>query len=380
MPMSIPKTVGDLEVLRYLGEGAFGVVYQVREPGSGASKAVKIPKLEWSSDEALIVEFVTEGEILSRIESDHVVTLYRMGEHEGRPFMVMDYFMNGSLGDVMGSPDKIGSRKALDYSLQIASGLADIHESGYIHRDIKPENVLIADDGSCVISDFGLAAESVKYHDTICGTDNYMPPEQLLGDKTDKSADIFSLGVVLYEMLAHRYPTGLYRKDLSGRLRSELDLPEGVFDIIETCLQRDPVARFQHASDFIRAVHEVFPTKNFDLPVHPKEIRDLLFEACDSFNRMLHKDPLPSLKVWPLVRGRTWFQEVELTMDLTPAYTYFEKLEHYAGFPRRTGEGYVFEAWVNSNEPELTGLYRETSALLESLISTDKWEEDPRWN
>ena len=264
--------IGHFEVVELLGGGAMGRVYRAIDPRLHREVAIKVLPETFSRDADRLRRFEHEAQAVARLTSPHIVALHDVGTHEGAPFIVMELLDGETLRSRMqGRP--LPARKVADYGVQIATGLAAAHEHGLIHRDIKPDNLFVTRDGTLKILDFGLA----KLLDTgsatgtaaetltlvgFAGTPAYASPEQIRGHGVDHRADLFSLGVVLYELATGVSP---FRRDtapetMTAVLNEELPSPPlaacpgGLARVIQHCLEKEPAGRFQHARDLAFAL------------------------------------------------------------------------------------------------------------------------------
>jgi serine/threonine-protein kinase len=208
----VGKTISHYEITEKLGQGGMGAVYKARDNRLGRSVAIKLVNTEFTQ------RFEREARAISALNHPHICTLYDVGEHEGAPYLVMEY--------VEGRPLKgpLPAGEALRCAIQVAEALAAAHKAGIIHRDLKPENILLTGEGSVKLLDFGLARLQPQLAEdaptvtktgpgVVAGTAPYMSPEQAQGEPVDARSDIFSFGAVLYELLSGRRA---FRKETMG--------------------------------------------------------------------------------------------------------------------------------------------------------------------
>ena len=241
-----------LEILELLGEGGMGAVYRARQRKLERMVALKILSRKLSADPAFAQRFLREAQALARLQHPNIVSLYDFGEAGGTHFLVMEYAEGLNLRQILLRGD-LKPREALAIVSQICDGLQYAHEAGVIHRDIKPENLLVDRNGRVKITDFGLAkilgqaGPSVTLTGTgqVMGTPQYMAPEQLASSReVDHRADIYSLGVVFYELLTGNLPRG--RFDLPSR-RIAIDVR--LDDVVLRALEQEPDLRYQQARE-----------------------------------------------------------------------------------------------------------------------------------
>ena len=210
------REIGSYKILALLGKGGMGEVYRAKDTRLGREVAVKILPTAFSTDADRLRRFEQEARAAGRLNHPNVLAIYDVGTYEGSPYIVSELLEGETLRDRM-KGTALPPRKAMEYALQIARGLAAAHEKGIVHRDLKPENLFVTKDGRIKILDFGLAKLRPKLGaavDTgeptllktdpgiVMGTVGYMSPEQVRGEETDHGSDLFSFGTILYEMLS----------------------------------------------------------------------------------------------------------------------------------------------------------------------------------
>jgi serine/threonine protein kinase/tetratricopeptide (TPR) repeat protein len=266
--------LGPYEILAPIGAGGMGEVYRARDTRLGRDVAVKVIIPRFAADADLLRRFEQEARAASQLDHPNILVVHDIGSHEGSPYIVSELLDGESLREKLGAP--LPPKKAVEYALQVAHGLAAAHEKGIVHRDLKPENLFVTRDGRVKILDFGVAklthpaipsvalteaptAAPATGTGVVIGTVGYMSPEQVLGKPLDSRSDLFSLGVILYEMLSGKRP---FQKDtipetvaailkeeppeLSGAQRAAAP---GLDRIVRHCLEKDPTTRFQTARD-----------------------------------------------------------------------------------------------------------------------------------
>ncbi len=215
------RQIGHYQVLSLLGAGGMGEVYLAEDTRLGRKIALKFLPREFTQDRERVRRFEREARAASALNHPNILTIFEIGEVEGAYFIATEFIDGQTLRErLAGSPIKV--RELLDVAVQVASALSGAHEVGIVHRDIKPENIMVRRDGYVKVLDFGLAklierpsvkdrkVSTIGQLDTdpgkVMGTARYMSPEQIMGRPVDGRTDIFSLGVVLYEMAARREP------------------------------------------------------------------------------------------------------------------------------------------------------------------------------
>jgi Tol biopolymer transport system component len=267
--------LGPYEILALLGAGGMGEVYRARDTRLGREVAVKVLPSAYSADPERMRRFEQEARAAAALNHPNIVAIYDVGTHEGSPYVVSELLDGATLRERLAG-GAIPQKKAVEYALDIARGLAAAHAKGIAHRDLKPENLFGTRDGRIKILDFGLAkltrpdaADSGRSKaptlpiDTdpgmILGTVGYMAPEQVRGEPADHRADLFALGAILHEMLTGKRPfhratavetmNAILKEDppdLSGAPRP---VSPAIERIVAHCLEKDPGARFQSAQD-----------------------------------------------------------------------------------------------------------------------------------
>jgi len=264
--------LGPYEIHSSIGAGGMGEVYRAHDSRLDRDVALKILPRDFATDPDRRARFEREGRAVGQINHPNILAILDVGEHDGVPFIVTELLEGETLRERFRS-GVISQRKAVEVASQIARGLGSAHEKGITHRDIKPENIFLTADGQVKILDFGLArvspAESAATPDAtltmqtasgvVLGTAAYMSPEQARGQApTDARSDIFSLGSVLYEMLAgHRAFSGSTHADLVSSILREDPAPfppeakvvPALDRIVRRCLEKSPSERFQSARD-----------------------------------------------------------------------------------------------------------------------------------
>lgn len=256
----------------FIGKGGMGVIYKALDLKLQRTVAIKILPLELKSDDVARKRFLREAQAASRLEHPNICIIHEIYESDDINFIVMQYIEGRNLRQLLREEKRIPIPTFLDYAKQMASALALAHSQGIIHRDIKPSNIMVTPDGLVKILDFGLAKffekdESLTTADTVVGTLAYMSPEQCKGEKLTPSTDIFSLGVVLYEMVTGKNP---FRGEDTGStffkiLHENPDPPSRVLDevpweidlIIKKCLEKQPAKRFKNGGELLEALNRV---------------------------------------------------------------------------------------------------------------------------
>ena len=261
----IGKTISHYKILEKLGEGGMGVVYKAEDTRLDRHVAIKFLPSQLKSDKDAKKRFIHEAKATSALNHSNIAVVHEINEtHDGQMFIVMAYYDGHTLKDKL-EGGALNVDEAVAVASQIASALGTAHEKGILHRDIKPANILLGVDGQAKLADFGLAKlagqTKVTKTGTTVGTVAYMSPEQASGGHVDHRSDIFSLGVVLYELLTGELPFrgdheaavlyGIINSDPKPLVTHRVDLPQGLQRIVETALCKDASSRYQTASDML---------------------------------------------------------------------------------------------------------------------------------
>src|SRR5262245_16906253 len=257
-PMADPVQVPGYNILQIIGQGGQAQVYHAEREHDGLRVALKVLDPKLRNDRVFLERFVREYKLLAALEIDHVARIYDQGFSGENPYIAMEYLPSGTLAARI--KEGLQPRTALRLTAQIARALAAIHQRGIVHRDLKPANVLFRPDGRPVLVDFGLAKDlAVASNLTIAGhliaTPRYMSPEQCMGKPVDERSDLYSLGVVFYEMLTGEKMFGIATpaellKMHTTSPRPRLPGPHAVHQpLLERLLAIDPAQRFASAVD-----------------------------------------------------------------------------------------------------------------------------------
>ncbi|MFO1200023.1 MAG: protein kinase [Burkholderiaceae bacterium] len=266
--------VGRYRIVGKLGEGAMAMVYKAYDPSIERPLVVKFLHHHLAADPEQRGRFLREARAAGNLAHPNIVTVFDVGEIEGRPYIAMELLEGGALDARLSKGERMPVREATDLALQIARALDYAHQRGVFHRDVKPGNIVSVGDGRTVkITDFGIAhlgsahAAERTTVGTLIGTPNYMSPEQAMGEQVDGRSDMFSLGVMLYQMLAGRRPfEGDTLVTLMMRLAREEpepieklrdDVPPALKRIVERCLQKQPGRRYANCGELAAALEKV---------------------------------------------------------------------------------------------------------------------------
>jgi len=274
MTLTTDKQLGPYEILSPLGAGGMGEVWRARDTRLDREVAIKVLPADFASDADRLKRFEQEARATSALNHPNILTVHDIGNYEGSPYLVSE-LLEGEVLRAQLNDGPLPSRQAVEYARQIAAGLAAAHEKGIVHRDLKPENLFVTRDGRVKILDFGLAKlkrpqvgdvesqaptqKKITDPGTVMGTVGYMSPEQVRGQEADHRTDIFSFGVILYEMLSGRRAFGgesavevmnaILKEDPPELGETNSKVSPQLEKIVRRCLEKKPERRFQSASD-----------------------------------------------------------------------------------------------------------------------------------
>lgn len=289
LPPEFPDRIGIYKIVRLIGRGGMGSVFLALDERLNRSVAIKVIPHSISRNADTEKRFATEAQAASQITHQNVAHIYEFDQVKGFFYLTMEYVPGRTLRDLI-QEKLISENNAADYADQIAAGLSAAHRSGVIHRDIKPENIVIDDEGVVKILDFGIAklietdSNETNYESSntlpglLIGTSAYMSPEQVRGHSLDQRTDIWSLGIVLFEMLTSCRPfegdtpsdiqAAILRDDISKQVDG-LSCKRQLKNLVRKCLEKDRLARFQSASEFRGNLDAIRISKKQSIKVAP---------------------------------------------------------------------------------------------------------------
>jgi serine/threonine protein kinase/Tol biopolymer transport system component len=291
MALAAGTKLSQYEILSPLGAGSMGEVYRARDSRLDRDVAIKILPEFVASDPDRLIRFETEARAAAALNHPNILAVYQMGTYAGVPYLVSELLDGMTLTEAI-RRGPLPLRKAIDFGIQIAQGLAAAHEKGIVHRDLKPDNLFVTKDGRVKILDFGLAkviqpkesptnvAPTLTLPGVAMGTVGYMAPEQVRGLATDHRADIFAFGAILYEMVMGKrtFDRPTSADTMSAILNEEPppisqlapDTPAALERVVHRCLEKNAEQRFQSASDLAFALQALAdPTLSLPSSAHP---------------------------------------------------------------------------------------------------------------
>src|SRR5712664_292536 len=275
-------TIAQYTIVSKIGEGGMGEVYRARDTKLGRDVAIKVLPAAFSENNERLRRFEQEAQAAGALNHPNILSIFHIGTHDGAPYIVSELLEGETLRERMAG-SVLPQRKAIDYALQIAKGLAAAHEKGIVHRDIKPDNIFITDDGRVKMLDFGLAKLTAATDGTsqtevptrkvntdpgtVMGTMGYMSPEQLKGQPADHRSDIFSFGAILYEMLSGKRAlrgdsmaetmSAILREDPPDLSETNKAVSPALERVVRHCLEKNPAERFHSARDLAFAIESL---------------------------------------------------------------------------------------------------------------------------
>ncbi len=271
---------GRYEIIEEIGKGGMARVYKSRDKALNRYVAVKILKEDYKDDKEFVRRFNTEAQAAASLSNPHIVSIYDVGCEDGMYYIVMEYIEGVTLKTYIDKVGVIQWRKAAEFSLQICEGIEEAHNNSVIHRDIKPQNIIMTPDGVLKITDFGIARAATQTTTTMAsnntiGTAHYLSPEQARGGYTDERTDIYSMGVVMYEML-----TGVLPFDDSTAVAIALkhiqetatpiteinpDVPKSLERIVMKAMTKEQNSRYSSITDMISDINKVLIDPNLEV-------------------------------------------------------------------------------------------------------------------
>src|SRR5712692_8241763 len=274
MTIAAGTKLGPYEIIGPLGAGGMGEVYRARDTRLGRDVAVKVLPSTFSADADRLRRFEQEACAAGALNHPNILIVHDIGTHDGSPYVVSELLEGETLRQRIGAT-ALAQRRAIDYALQVAHGLAAAHEKGIVHRDLKPDNIFVTKDGRVKILDFGIAKLTqadgsrsqtdipTRRVDTdpgvVMGTVGYMSPEQVRGKAVDHRSDIFSFGAILYEMLSGRRAfhgesaadtmSAILKEDPPDLSETNHNISPPLERLVDHCLEKNPEERFHSARD-----------------------------------------------------------------------------------------------------------------------------------
>lgn len=317
------KLDGRYEIKEIIGVGGMANVYRAYDSIDDRTVAVKILRDEHMQNDELLRRFRNESKAIAVLSHPNIVKVYDVSFNEDIQYIVMEYIDGITLKEYIEQQKVLRWKEAVHFTVQILRALQHAHDKGIVHRDIKPQNIMLLADGTIKVADFGIArfarASQQTVTDKAIGSVHYISPEQAKGDITDEKSDIYSVGVMLYEMTTGKLPfdadspVSVALKQIQSQPKTPRsvnpDIPEGLEDIIIRAMQKDPARRYQSAAEMLRDIDEFKrdPTVSFEYKYTEPEEQSIneSFTKAAKKTRKIKDEQVRSAPVVPVLTGIT---------------------------------------------------------------------------
>ncbi|MCF6286299.1 MAG: protein kinase, partial [Candidatus Hydrogenedentes bacterium] len=270
---TMPKKLGRYEIIRELGKGAMGVVYEGKDPNIGRRVAIKtarrdVMEASGMADE-MMERFLREAQAAGALNHPNIITIYDAAEEDGMAYIAMEFLEGGDLGDMLEAKQKLSMERIVEIGAHICEALEVAHANGVVHRDIKPANILMPTGKPLKVADFGIAHVSdsnLTQDGALIGTPHYMSPEQFMGQKLDGRSDLFSVGNILYELCTGEKPFSgealstvmhhVIKIDPVNPTELNFAVPDALAQVIMTALSKRPANRYASGNVMASALRE----------------------------------------------------------------------------------------------------------------------------
>lgn len=297
---------GRYEIEKVIGIGGMAVVYKAKDLSKGNDVAIKILKEEYLSNEEFCRRFKNESQAIAMLNHKNIVRIYDMNNTGNLQYIVMEYIDGITLKDYIEQQGALSSKESIHFTTQILQALQHAHEKGIIHRDIKPQNIMLKNNGDIKVMDFGIArlsrSETRTMTDKAIGSVHYIAPEQAKGSQTDARADIYSVGVMLYEMLTGQLPfeadnavsVAVMQLQVDPKMPRSInpDIPEGLEEITIQAMQKDPNNRYQTAAAMLMDLEDFKknPSIRFEYQYMVDNSQQRYRQAYDNVKRQMEEN------------------------------------------------------------------------------------------
>ncbi len=324
-------TIGRYEIIRELGKGGMATVYLARDPSFGRRVAIKVLPRHMLHETEFRARFEREAKIIAALEHPYIVPVYDYGEDAdaGQPFIVMRYMPGGTLAErISGQPMPLA--EIIPIVQRLAEALDEAHSHEVVHRDLKPSNVMFDGKGNAFLSDFGIAkmleSSTLLTATGVMGTPAYMSPEQAMGSDLDGRSDVYSLGVILYEMLtgqqpySGKSPAALMMQHVTGSVppinAQTLGLPARCNNILARALAKEPAARYQTAWELAEALNTLGTESGVPVPSRSRPPIGVQYSslrprpANADMGTSVGTEVIPSLASQPQTKAKIWYRQL----------------------------------------------------------------------
>lgn len=364
------KLDGRYEITQLIGEGGMADVYRATDVVDNKTVAVKILKKEFAENEEFLRRFRNESKAIAVLSHPNIVKIFDVGFSERIQFIVMEYIDGITLNEYMEQQGQLGWKDAVHFILQILRALQHAHSKGIVHRDIKPQNIMMLRDGTIKVMDFGIAKfareDGKTGTDKAIGTVHYISPEQARGAVTDAKSDIYSVGVMLYEMLTGKKPFDTdnpvsiavmhmqAKVPLPSTIRPDIQI--GLEEIILKAMEKDPVNRYQSARDMMDDLQTFKEDPEGVFGYYPE-----LFEVEENISDMFEEDDNSKTR---------YYQAVTEEQELPPEEEYYDEQPYYDDEEPYYDEPYDDRAYAEEDEDDDEEEYEEeTKSLFVPILS-----------
>lgn len=275
------------EIIEKIGSGGMSDVYRAKDHSLGRDVAIKVLKSDFAQDSSFVTKFRAEAQSAAALEHPNIVNIYDVGSEDGLYYIVMEYIEGITLKQYIAKKGRLGYNEALSIAIQMARGIEAAHNKGIVHQDIKPQNIIISKEGKVKVTDFGIAraANSNTIHAGSMGSVHYVSPEQARNGFVSYASDIYSLGIVMYEMVTGRVPfdgdtpVAIAIQHIQSQMTPPEEivpgLPIAVSRIIEKCTMKSPERRYASASELLVDLKRAMVNPDEDFVVIPNGASDL---------------------------------------------------------------------------------------------------------
>lgn len=282
--------LGKYRIERLLGRGGMAEVYLGHHEMMKGEVAIKVLLPEFAVEKDMVARFKAEARAAFELHHPNIIRIHYVDEHDGIHFFSMDYVEGRTLSDILAERGKLGENEALEITRQITRALAKAHSHNLVHRDIKPSNVMVTNTGQVIVTDFGIAKDwtretSITQFGVALGTPRYASPEQKAALKVDGRSDIYSLGVVMYELVTGKTPAQVQTSASSQDpppppSQLESSISDSYSALVLKALERRPEKRFANAEAMLEALDRIIEGKSFHyIPTMPRQKKLMLFGA-----------------------------------------------------------------------------------------------------